>query len=289
MKLSTSTNILFERKNCSPIDPLESIALCAKAGFKKLDFCFHDLTTYQSQFLTDSWKEYMHNVRKLSNQLNIEFGQGHAVVYDFCAKDIDHGYHENILKRCIQGASILGIKWLVMHPSTMTETARPFADSKLRNVAFFTKWCKFAKQYNVGLAVENMWDCHVAPLKLYCTTAEELIDLVDSVPGLGICWDVEHGGIQKIDQKKSLQLIGNRLKATHISDYTNSQDIHLLPFLGRIDWNEVMESFSSIDYEGDFSLEIHRYLTTMPLKNTELAIKLSYEIGSTLIEMYEEG
>ncbi|MGM0125575.1 hypothetical protein IGI37_002974 [Enterococcus sp. AZ194] len=285
MRLSTSTNILFERTYEAPVDPLQCMEICQRAGYTVLDFCFHDLTTYASDFMTDNWKAYMNRVKAKADELGIEFSQGHAVVYDFCRPEVDHQHFEEILKKCIEGAGILGIKWLVMHPSTVMDTAEPYKDSRKENIRFFTKWCEFAKQHQVGLAIENMWDCHISPIKLYCTTAEEMVDLIDAVPGLGACWDAEHGAIMQQNQAKALQLLGHRLKATHISDYTNVQDIHLLPYLGKTDWDEVMAAFASIDYEGDFDLEIHRYLTKMPMENVEQAIALSFQIGQSLLEL----
>ncbi|KAF1299394.1 hypothetical protein BAU15_01735 [Enterococcus sp. JM4C] len=288
MRLSTSTNILFERTYEKPVDPLDCMEICQKAGFEVLDFCFHDLTTYDSEFMTDNWRFYMERVKAKADQLGIEFSQGHAVVYDFCRADVDHARFETILKKCVEGAGILGIKWLVMHPSTVADTAEPFKDSRRENIKFFTKWCAFAKEHGVDIAIENMWDCHITPFRLYCTTAEEMVDLIDAVPGLGACWDAEHGAIMQQNQAKALQLLGKRLKATHISDYTNNQDIHLLPYLGKTDWDDVMAAFASIDYEGDFDLEIHRYLTKMPMENVETAIRLSYEIGQGLLQLHQE-
>lgn len=288
MRLSTSTNILFERTYGNPIDPIECMKLCKKAGYDVLDFCFHDLTTYNSEFMIGNWETYMHKVKNTADGLGIEFSQGHAVVYDFCNCDLDHQYFEEILRKNILGAEILGINWLVMHPSTVRNTATPFKDSREKNIEFFTKWCDFANDHNVGIVIENMWDCHMSPFKLYCSTAEEMVDLIDEVPYLGACWDAEHGAIMQQNQLESMKLLGNRLKATHISDYTSNQDIHLLPYLGKVNWDQLMSAFAEIDYKGDFDLEIHRYLLTMPMENVESAIRLSYEIGQGLIKLYED-
>lgn len=258
--------------------------ICRRAGFEVLDFCFHDLTTYQNDFLTDKWQDYFKKCKEKADRIGIEFSQGHALVYDFCNSNLDYARYDQLLERCIIGASEIGVKWLVLHPSTV-HSNRPYFDSKRANVAFFKKWVDFASKYHVGLVVENMWDAHISPIKLYCSTAEELVDLVEDVPGLEICWDQEHSSIMKQDILSSLQLIGHHLKATHISDYTNTKDIHLLPFMGKSNWSEIMNAFKEVNYHGDFDLEIHRYLTTMPLENCESAIRLSYEIGTTLLNM----
>ena len=50
MKLSTSTNMVFERINMEPISQERGILLCVQAGYRVFDFCFHDLITFKSPF-----------------------------------------------------------------------------------------------------------------------------------------------------------------------------------------------------------------------------------------------
>ena len=84
---------------------------------------------------------------------------------------------------------------------------------------------------------------YISPKRRYTTTTEELIDLVDTLSkdfdNVGICWDVEHSEIMQMDISKQLQLVGKRLKATHISDYISRYEDHLLPFSGDTDWRNV--------------------------------------------------
>ena len=195
MELSISTNVIFERENGYDTDIERTIKLCSKAGYKILDFCFHDLTRFDSPIFTENWKNYFISLRELADELDIKFKQGHSVVYDFCNPNIDHKLYQELTERCIIGAEILGVEWLVVHPSTDFSVADYIHKSKLNNIDYFKKQVSFASKHNVKIAVENMWDLHIAPKRLYCTSIEELIDLVDSVNGLGICFDVEHAAI----------------------------------------------------------------------------------------------
>lgn len=71
---------------------------------------------------------------------------------------------------------------------------------------------EYAAKNNVGIAIENLWDLNIAPLRRYTTTAEELVDLVDALhmdyENVGICWDVEHADIMKQTQVPALKMIG---------------------------------------------------------------------------------
>ncbi|MER0122481.1 sugar phosphate isomerase/epimerase [Streptococcus sp. ZJ93] len=289
MELSTSTNILFERRDGELIPQEKVIRLCAEAGYTILDFCFHDLITYESPLKTDSWEDYFHFIKKVAADCNIRFQQGHAIVYDFCRTDIDHQLYDELFRRCIVGANILGIKWLVVHPSTVRDEVLFKAKSKRKNIEFFQKWVTVAKDYQVSFAVENMWDLHIQPIRQYCVEVEELIELVDAVPGLGACWDCEHAEIMQIDQGQALEALGHRLKALHISDYTNEKDIHLLPYLGNSNWDAIFTALRNIQYDGVFNFEIHKYLVNMPHELIPEAMKFSVSIGQYMIEQIKRG
>ena len=112
MELSISTNVIFERKNGYDTDIERTIKLCSKAGYKILDFCFHDLTRFDSPIFTENWKNYFKSLRKLADELDIKFKQGHSVVYDFCNPNIDHKLYKDLTEKCIIGAEILGVEWL---------------------------------------------------------------------------------------------------------------------------------------------------------------------------------
>lgn len=288
MELSTSTNIIFERENGYDTNIKRTIQLCAQAGYHVFDFCFHDLTRFDSPIFSSDWREYFESIRKLGDSLGVKFRQGHAVVYDFCNPNVDHAYFSILMEKCIIGAEILGVEWLVVHPSTDFSVANVAEVSKQKNVAYFTKLVAFANQHHVQIAVENMWDLHIAPKKLYCTSIEELIDLVDSVEGLGICYDVEHAAIMQFPQQKMLELIGPRLKVLHVSDFTSVIDIHLLPYMGHIDWMEVLQALHAIHFNGLFNFEIHRYLVHVPEKLYLPALQFSLTVGQQLVDRYAE-
>ena len=148
-----------------------------------------------------------------------------------------------------------------------------------------------AAQKNVGIAIENLWDFNIAPKRRYTTTAEELVDLVDSLhkdfENVGICWDVEHADIMQQAQGPALRMIGSRLKATHISDNVGVKYDHVLPFDGYTDWNALMKLLKEIKYGGDFTYEIHRYTSQLPDAMVPAALRYSVEMGNYLLSLAE--
>ena len=135
------------------------------------------------------------------------------------------------------------------------------------------------------------WLLSFAAGAMLCVTAEELGDLVDSLPydNVGCCWDVEHASICHQDQRKALQYLGKRLKATHISDYNSIKNDHILPFSGLSDWTEITDALRLAQYDGDFTYETHNFTAKMPDEVIMSGLKHSIDIGNLLIDMIQGG
>ena len=73
--------------------------------------------------------------------------------------------------------------------------------------------------------------------------------------GIGICWDTGHAHINGIKQSEALKYIGSRLKTLHLNDNFGEDDIHLAPFMGTIDWADVMQGLGAIGYDGLLNFE----------------------------------
>jgi len=74
-------------------------------------------------------------------------------------------------------------------------------------------------------------------------------------PNLGFCYDSSHDNIARTFRGKALQKWGHLLVTTHFSDNLGTDDDHLLPGKGKIDWNSVRNSFPA-NYTGTLMLEV---------------------------------
>ena len=290
MRLSTSTNIVFNRPDGSKASIQDSIRLCSEAGYKVMDMNFHDCTTFKFPFTTDNWKPWLEDVKKTADDCGIEFSQAHSSFYNFCDPNAaNKEFMDKMVLRSMECASILGVKWVVIHAGTDFSSARLVHDSKKKNIEYFKPVIEFAGQHNVGVAIENLWELNISPHRRYTTTAEELVELVDELsllyPNVGICWDVEHANIMKQSQTAALDLVGSRLKATHISDNTGINNDHILPFNGPTDWYEIMAALNRINYQGDFTYECHQCSNRLPDALLLPLLKYSVEVGNYLLSL----
>lgn len=291
MRLSTSTNIYFNRPDGSKASIEDSMKRCAAAGYRVMDMNFHDCTTFRLPFVGDAHESWINGIAELAATLNLEFSQAHAPFYNFCDDNFtDRERMDRLILRAIDHAAVLRIPWVVIHAGTDFKAAKRIAASKEKNLAYFLPLVEYAAKRGVGIAVENLWDLNISPLRRYTTEVEELMDFVEAFPKeiVGVCYDVGHGTIMGQDHRLNLQLMGDRLKATHVSDCFNIDSDHMLPYTGKTDWNCVMQALREISYQGDFTYEIHRYTATMPDALVQQALAHSVAVGEHLINLSME-
>lgn len=290
MRLSTSTCIYFNRPDGTKAQITDSVDLCSQAGYRVMDMNFHDCCMFDTPMKTDRWEEWIYGIKEKTKECGIEFSQGHSHFYNFCDPSVPNREElDEYIRRGIIGASVLEIPWLVIHAGTDFQSSTPVKSSREKTIEYLKPRIELAAKHNVGIAIENLWELNISPKRRYTSTAEELVELVDILSkdfdNVGICWDVEHSSIMKQDLYSQLQLVGNRLKATHISDYLSVQEDHILPFSGNTDWAEVMRALKSVSYKGDFTYEIHRYTMRVPDELVLSALKHSVKVGNYLINM----
>lgn len=293
MKLSTSSNIVFERPDTSimPMEKMLEAASCA--GFDTFDISFYDWALPGSPFLTDEWERWIDRIADKKEQLGVSFGQCHAYTYNFLDLSLsqeERAYQDMLVLRSIECCAVVGSKLCVTHPETYFGVADQFSRSKGANIEYFKSLFEKICHYNMELAVENMCDRAILPKRKYGVTPEELVDFINSFADsrMGICWDFEHADIMQQNQRQSLLYLNKHLKATHVSDTHSSTDprlMHVMPLFGTVDWKEVMLTLHEIEYQGYFSFEVNNYGNYFPDVLLPTALKLAFEIGQYLMRL----
>ncbi|MCI8518142.1 MAG: sugar phosphate isomerase/epimerase [Hungatella sp.] len=283
-RIGTSTNIFFERNDGSRIPAERTMRLCAQAGYRDMDFGFVEQIFYPTPFTTERWRSFVERHMRLAEELGIRFTQTHGHIHDFCNDQEEAQW--DLVKRCVEGTAMLKAPWMVMHPSTLVRDGRVHQDTRSRNIEYFQRLAEYAGTFGVGIAVENMWGETKEGVKRYAITAEELCSLIDGIgkPNVGACWDTEHGAIEELSQPDSIRLLGNRLKCTHISDQTDRNNVHILPYTGFTDWDPILQALADVDYQGEFTYEIQHYLLAMPENLAPEAIRFSFQVGTQMIQ-----
>lgn len=288
MELSTSTNIYFNRPDGSHAPIERSIELCADAGYRKMDMNFLDCVTFKLPFVDDDYRPWLANIIRTAEDRGVRFSQAHAPFYNFCDRNYpNREYMDRMIYRSVDCAAEMGIPWMVIHAGTDYEATMMVSSSKRINREYLMPLVDYASKRGVGIAIENLWEYNIAPRRRYTTWIEELVDLVDSfnTPWVGACCDVDHVTLSGLDQRAAILGMGHRLKCTHISDCVNIDSDHYIPFFGKTDWNAVMQALKDVNYQGDFTYEMHRYTIHMPDALVPAALRYSVEVGNYLLSL----
>ena len=125
----------------------------------------------------------------------------------------------------------------------------------------------YAKKYNVRIALEN---CEIEDLK----EIEKLFSIYDS-NFLGLCYDSGHGNLG--GGLKMLEKLKDRLISIHLNDNDGENDQHRLPFIGTINWNELIKVLGRSSYKKCISLEVH--MENPKFKNETSFLSAAYSAG----------
>lgn len=153
------------------------------------------------------------------------------------------------------------------------------------------KILKVAKENNVKIALENL----DAPNFEHFTF---LLDNIDS-KWLGLCYDAGHHQLYRPDFD-ILGKYGDRILAVHLHDnlmdweygYDYTRDLHMLPFDGKIDYEEICKKLAKTNYDNVIMLELHRLSCGKPRKYDNMPVdkylSLASERAYKIAEMIEK-
>jgi sugar phosphate isomerase/epimerase len=276
MKISTSLLWLSRIP-----DPEEALRVCARAGFDGLD-----LDT-DAVLKTGDWQRTLDSLLSAAERCGMEVAQAH-LPFLYQTEDTPEKL-ANFGKRVICAidiAAAAGAPWAVIHPRTRDVENFDYEEEKRKAREHLLPFAEYAAKKGVGLAIENM-----RPRKFtggfhrYCTTAAELCDLADAL-GAGVCWDFGHANIASLKQSEELALIGSRLKVLHVNDNFATDDHHIPPFTGKVDWEDAMLGLKSNGFSGYFSFELAN--EHLPAKLCEPFAAYLVSAAKTLISYINE-
>lgn len=217
----------------------------------------------------------------------------------------DPAYYAKIqpwIIRAIYASGFMGCPHIVAHPVTGAD----YCDGKNRdhakqtNLAYFGALVPALKEAGVTLCIENLYYGDLTTksyLPNYCSGAEELKDLVDTLndlhgPLFAVCLDTGHALLAHEDPCQMLQALGSRIRVLHLHDTHGSKDDHLIPTRGILDWKAFATALGQIDYRGTFNFEAIGHFTTLrrdtySRQTFAAACQFLYHMGRSLADIAE--
>jgi len=247
------------------ITPIETIEAIKNAGYSTVFIQWYNRQTECTQ------EEQLKLIHKLG--LNVIFahlgykgvnaiweeGEAGNNMVEYYKKDIDVCKENNI-------------PMVIMHLTT-SKIAPPFGEIGLNRIKDIVN---HAKEKDMKIAFEN------TKIKGYIDYV--LSNIKDS--HVGFCLDSGHLHVH-FDDDFNFEMFKDRIFAVHLHDNDKTDDLHLLPFEGTIDWVRTVKNLRECNYKGPVTLELNysnHYLEMAPVD----FYKKGYETGIKLSKMLDD-
>ena len=210
------------------------------------------------------WGPDMPEYRSEADRLGLTFGSVHAPfgrIVKMWGRGAETDETLSELLGCVDGTVAADVPVMVCHvyigfDFEAAETA--FREHRGEALENFAKVADRAEKRGITVAFEN-------------TEGEEhmraVMDSLRAHPAAGFCWDVGHE-ICYNGAKDQTALYGDRLAVTHLNDnfgvtgedgvITWRDDLHLLPFDGKVDWDSVARRIVKCGFDGPLTFELKK-------------------------------
>lgn len=283
MLLSTNTsNVLMHYSAEKTVDMLQN------AGFTAIDFSFFDPVWYSEEREDVFFSE----LRKYAENAGMCFNQAHAPFHSSFpdAEQTKNRFWEIV--SALRRAALLGAKTIVVHPVQHLKYADEGVPQQLfeMNMEFYGKLIPYCQEFGIKVAVENMWQYHPWPKITHstCSTPEEMNRYLDTLnsPWITGCLDVGHASLVGQSPDEFVLAMGSdRLGTLHIHDVTKTEDSHMMPYQGVIDWQKLMQALGTIGYQGDLTFECDGFFKKLPAELYPEALDLLAHTGHVLMDV----
>lgn len=239
------------------------------------------------RFTSNDYKFWAKNYKDFCDKIGLVVNQTHAL---FPLEKFEYKFIVKELEKEIEATSILGAKFIVIHPGIYSIKAEDKQLNFDKNVEIFKAIEPALIKYNIVACIETLWEFdenHIIQ-KTNLSYPDELKELIEVLGNehFAICVDTGHIQLLNYPVEKAIGEFGDLIKVVHINDNYGFSDDHLAPMLGKMNWNNVMSALKDINYEGFFNLELAIY-NTVATYNPQLAYdygKFIYKISKTLLE-----
>lgn len=224
--------------------------------------------------------DYAKELRKFADEIGIICNQTHAPYPTaWVGDEIYNKRIFNLLVMCLEVTSIIGAEICVIHPCNHYD--------KYENAEkIYLRLLPYAKKFNVKIALENMWNYDYVKgvaLPAACSSSKDFLAHLEILPEecFCACVDLGHAEMRGLSTSacEMLKTLGNKVKTLHIHDNDFVKDLHTLPYLGKIEFEEIFRTLKEIEYNGDVTFEIKGFLNKFPDILYKDALRLMYKVG----------
>ena len=246
-----------------------------EAGFDAVDANLDEMMTYQDilnkrrlavfEAEGEEMLRYFRPFRDAAEKYGVCNYQAHALFPTYLVHEDEYNeYLMRALEKTLAGCAYIHCSRLVIHPffNGYDQAMTPEEEWAL-NMDRYARLIPAAKKHGVTILLENMFTRHKKIYAACCSdfeTACRYVDELNSLAGeelFGFCLDTGHALLVSKDIRDVMALLGSRIQAFHIHDNNGSDDQHVAPYMGILDWDRFVEGLRITGYKGALCFETH--------------------------------
>ena len=262
-------------------------------GFECVDWSCYNEATPNSILFGDDYLDRAYRIREALDKEGLVCNQSHTpfvILPENYVKSLDDWRYRDLI-RSMEFAAVLGAPHTVIH-CLGNGWYEGFWENAVQYYKDLLPWCE---KFNIKMAIENLWSYdkrhgHIVGKRL--STPEELTKMIEAVnsPYATGLIDVGHAALSYDEAENFiLGMDGRLVEGLHVHDTDLKSDTHILPYLGKQHWSEIMNSLAAIGYKGDLTFEIDPYFRGMDDGNLINAAEFAVKTGRHLIDLFEQA
>ncbi len=268
------------------------------AGFDSIDYSFYWLDeAHTEKILGENHIEYAKSVRASLDEIGLTCNQAHAP-FEFRSDedtiDISNPRYLRII-RSMESAAIMGAQNIIIH------SINPFPGQSLfdTNYAFYKSFQPYCEKFGIHVSIENLFgQPYDEARKRYIGNRfdrpESMMELIRALDSewFNVCIDVGHAAVTDIHPEDFIRALDAKtLKALHIQDNNYEGDQHNLPYMGKINWDNVTKALHDIGYMGDMTFEVFGFFRSLGQEQNLVKASLPYiaAVGRQLIQKVQNA
>ena len=249
MKIATTTGD-FGRYVESDKDRITELH---RAGFRYIDLNMYRFTP-DCVYMREGWEQEALALKKHAETLGMQFVQAHSQGGNPLSDDSEHV--DFLLKatiRSIEICQILGIKNTVVHNGYRAGINKK--EWFNLNKAFFEKLIPTMERCGVNVLIENSTKKNMGDM-YFVNTGKEMVEFIEYMnhPQFHACWDTGHANCEG-SQYQQIMDLGEHLYAIHYNDNHANCDEHVIPYMGTLNHDEIINALIDVKFRGYFTLE----------------------------------
>lgn len=259
------------------------------AGYPALDISLFGNNGFM---LADDWRETAKALRGKAEDRGAVFNQAHAPF----GGGFEH-YTKNLIPtfpRVFEFCEELGVRQIVVHPLQQGRYYGRERELFDMNMDFYRSLIPLSDKHGIKIAIENMWQTHPITHRIcddVCANPHELaayFDALNDPAHFTVCLDIGHVALCGREPEDAIRILGHdRLGALHVHDVDYVSDLHTIPYLGRINWSNVITALADIGYKGEFTMESDAFLARYPNDFLPTATRFMADTTKYLAEKLE--